>query len=383
MQDNHQQRASLARARRVVVKAGTRVLVSENGQPSARRIRSLVRQLAALRRSGREVVFVTSGAIGAGMQALNLPSRPTELPALQTAAAVGQHRLMHQYGRYFDEEGIPVAQVLLTHDDLQVRERHLNARNALNYMLSQGIIPIVNENDAVSVSEIRFGDNDVLASLVAILTDADALALLTTTDGLRRFLPDNRSERIAWLPDVTPATLALAGGKGSPLSSGGMASKLQSAQNAARHGVQCIIADGRRPGILHEVFSGADTGTLIGAGKAGNGVPMRKRWLGYFRRPAGTLVIDAGAVNALRVRGNSLLPIGVLRVNGTFRRGDAVDIIDESDSRVAVGIASHTSDVARSLLGKRSPEVRALLGDGYEPELVHRDNLYLFPALSP
>jgi len=375
MDDHSQFRARLSKAKRVVVKVGTRVLVAENGKPATHRIRSLVRQLSALHQTGVEVIFVTSGAIGAGMEAMQLNDRPSELAALQTAAAVGQHRLMNQYGRYFESSGITIAQVLLTHDDLQVRERHLNARSAINYMLKRGIIPVVNENDAVSVNEIRFGDNDVLASLVAILSDADALLLLTTTDGLRQFQPDGRSHRIPFIKSVTSSELGLAIGKGSALSTGGMASKLESAGNAARQGIQCIIADGLKPNVINRVFAGEDTGTLIGGGGESL-IPMRKRWFGYFRKSTGNVVIDDGAVRALTKNGNSLLPIGITAVNGEFKRGDVIDILTSVSDVIARGISNYDASIVRANIGRRSSQM-VTGSEVYDPEIIHRDNMIL------
>lgn len=375
MDDQSQFRARLSKSKRVVVKVGTRVLVAENGKPATHRIRSLVRQLSALHQTSVEVIFVTSGAIGAGMEAMQLNDRPSELAALQTAAAVGQHRLMNQYGRYFESSGITIAQVLLTHDDLQVRERHLNARSAINYMLKRGIIPVVNENDAVSVNEIRFGDNDVLASLVAILTDADALLLLTTTDGLRQFLPDGRSRRIPFIKSVTSSELGLAIGKGSALSTGGMASKLESAGNAARQGIQCVIADGLKPNVINRVFAGEDTGTLIGVGGESL-IPMRKRWFGYFRKSTGNVVIDDGAVRAITKNGNSLLPIGITAVNGEFKRGDVIDIMNLRSEVIARGISNYDTSIVRTNMGLRSSQMDTG-SEVYDPEIVHRDNMIL------
>jgi len=374
MMDDHSLfRARLSQAKRVVVKVGTRVLVAENGKPATPRIRSLVRQLSALQQTGVDVIFVTSGAIGAGMEAMQLNDRPSELAALQTAAAVGQHRLMNQYGRYFESAGITIAQVLLTHDDLQVRERHLNARSAINFMLKRGIIPVVNENDAVSVNEIRFGDNDVLASLVAILADADALLLLTTTDGLRQFQPDGRSRRIPFVKSVTPNELGLAIGKSSSLSTGGMASKLESAGNAARQGIQCVIADGLKPRIINRVFAGEDTGTLIGAGSESH-LPMRKRWFGFFRKSSGNVMIDDGAARAIMTKGNSLLPIGITAVNGDFKRGDVIDIMNLRLDVIARGISNYDSSVVRMNMGRRSSQMDTG-SDVFDPEVIHRDNM--------
>ncbi len=372
-------RAALRAARRIVIKIGSRVLVQPTGRPEGERIQSLVREMAALRREGREVVLVTSGAIGTGMNALGLRRRPTRLPNLQMAAAVGQSRLMNLYDRLFAAEGCLVGQVLLTHDDLKHRVRHLNARHTMRAMLTRGVIPIVNENDAVAVDEIKLGDNDVLASLVVHLLDADLLILLTTADGLREAEPGGRSRRIPLVPAVTREILALARGKGGELSSGGMASKLESAAAAVRGGAAVVIADGRREGVLREVLAGGDTGTLFPSGgrAAAAALCARARWIAFFHKPCGTLVIDDGARRALEQGGKSLLPIGVRNTEGDFAAGAAVDVRALDQTLVARGLAGYSSAELRRIQGRRSADIAGILGAGKPDEVIHRDNLVL------
>lgn len=373
-------RQALQAARRIVIKIGSRILVQPSGRPETQRIQSLVREIAALKHAGREIVVVTSGAIGAGMDALGLRRRPTSLPDLQMAAAIGQSRLMHLYDRWFSAERCLVGQVLLTHDDLKHRTRHLNARNTMLTMLRRGAIPIVNENDVVAVDEIKLGDNDVLAALVVHLLDADLLILLTTSDGLRETDAEGRSRRVSLVPSVTREVLALARGKGSELSSGGMATKLESADAAVKAGAAVVIADGRKPGILQGVLAGEDTGTLIPpAGRADRGAVLsaRARWIAFFHRPAGTLIVDDGARRALEQNGKSLLPIGVKKTEGEFDAGAAVDIKALDQTLVARGLVAFSSRDLRRIQGRRTDAIAGILGPGKQEEVVHRDNMVL------
>jgi glutamate 5-kinase len=370
-------RARLREARRLVVKIGSRVLVDPAGKPEIRRIRGLVGQLAAARRGGCEIVVVSSGAIGTGMQALGMRTRPTSIPDLQMAAAVGQSRLMALYDKLFSKQGLLAGQVLLTHDDLKDRVRHLNARNTMMNFLRHGIVPVVNENDAVAVDEIKFGDNDLLASLVALLIDAQALVLLTTVDGFRAPLGATRTRRVPFLPGVDEDVLAHAVGKGSPLSTGGMASKLQSAAVVVGSGIPVVIADGRRKGCLSRVMAGGDEGTLIAspAVAADGSLPRRKLWIAYFHKPAGNLVIDDGARDALVRKGRSLLPIGVRDVQGSFGQGAVVNVVSSSGNVIARGLADYSSDEVRRIMGRKTAEIAAILGYRDYDAVIHRDNM--------
>lgn len=372
-------RAAFSAARRVIVKVGTRVLVNERGTPELRRLRALVRDLADLHDSGREVVLVTSGAIGSGMEALGLKSRPKKLPELQMAAAVGQGRLMSQYERLFARRNIRVGQVLLTYDDLRDRVRHVNARSTMLTLLANRVIPIVNENDVVSVDEIKVGDNDVLASLVTSLIGADALILLSTTDGLKAGKPSGRvrAARVPWVEAVTERELRLVFGKESALSTGGMASKLRAAQVAIEAGAISVIADGRMPRVLSRLVSGEDLGTFIGGASRRRSSSSRKMWIAYFNRPRGTVVIDDGACDALTKKGKSLLPAGVRDVEGRFRRGALLNIRTADGSLVARGLSEYSSDEIRAIHGKKTAEIVRLLGSKAADEIVHRDNMVI------
>jgi glutamate 5-kinase len=372
-------RAALRTSHRIVIKIGSRILVQQSGQPETERIQALVRAIAALKLGGREIVVVTSGAIGTGMDALGLLRRPAHLPDLQMAAAIGQSRLMTIYARLFTAEHCLIGQVLLTHDDLKHRTRHLNARNTMLRMLQRGVIPIVNENDVVAVDEIKLGDNDVLASLVVHLLDADLLILLTTTDGLRETDSSGRSRRVPIIPTITKEVLKLASGKGGELSSGGMLSKLESADAATKAGAAVVIADGRKPGILQCILAGEDTGTLIpAAGQTPQDtLSARERWIAYFHKPAGTLIIDDGARRALEQNGKSLLPIGIKKIEGDFDAGVVVDIKTIDQTLIARGLVAYSSRDIRLIQGQRTNAIAGILGTGKCDEIIHRDSMVL------
>ena len=378
--DTHlQQREKLRAARRVVVKIGSRVLVQRNGRPDLRRLRELTRDLAGLRKRGVDVIVGSSGAIGSGMQALDMKRRPTAIAELQMAAAVGQSRLMAIYEKLFSRERCRIGQVLLTHADLKDRTRHLNARNTLLAMLERGIIPIINENDVVAVEEIKFGDNDLLAALVALLVPADLLVLLTTVDGFRAPAGTGRTRRVACLNGLTGETLALAKGKGSELSTGGMASKLCAADMVAQVGAAVVIANGRAPHIISRVLAGADVGTLLTTPQqAGRGA--FKRWLAYFQKPAGVLTIDDGAHKALAQKGSSLLPVGIRTVEGEFEAEAVVDIRTLDGHLMARGLVEYASADLRKIAGHHTDDLVALLGGEGPEEAVHRDKLVLLKS---
>ncbi|HIE10106.1 MAG TPA: glutamate 5-kinase, partial [Kiritimatiellae bacterium] len=325
------------------------------------------------------VVLVSSGAIGCGMAALGMRRRPQSLPELQTAAAVGQTRLMAAYQRVFGRYRVLTAQLLLTHDDLRNRQRHLNARNTLMTLLRRGAVPIVNENDVVAVDEIKVGDNDFLAALVAMLIGADLLVLLTTTNGIRRpRRGGRRTDRVPVIRSLTPELRRLVGRHKDHLSVGGMATKLEAAQMAAAAGIPTVIADGRRKRCLQEICSGAPVGTLVIADRRRSSMPARKRWIAFFHRPQGALVVDEGARDALRRRGRSLLPIGVREVRGDFPAGAVVDILDPRGNLVGRGLVGYSSQQIRLIRGRPTGAIQAILGTRDYDEVIHRDNMMLF-----
>ncbi|MDI6402600.1 glutamate 5-kinase [Balneolaceae bacterium ANBcel3] len=365
--------------RRVVVKVGSRVLVDDSGRPDPVRIASLIDQVAGLQKSGLEVVFVSSGAIAAGVEAIGWKQRPVNLPDLQMAAAIGQGVLLNIYTEQLKRHGFRLGQVLLTHTDLNDRVRHLNARNSMMAMFRNRVIPVVNENDVVAVDEIRFGDNDLLAAMVATLVDADLLILLTTSDGLYRTENGKMIDRIPFLQDITDETLDMALGKGSSWSSGGMASKLQSADRAIRAGTPVVIANGHQQDILNEVINGRDVGTLIMCRSDQKKLNARKKWIAFFHRPQGSIFVDDGAVAAIIEKGFSLLPVGIERTEGRFRAGALVNIRNVKGKVIARGLTSYSRDDIERVRGKRSADIPFVLGDRHHEEVIHRDNMVLIP----
>ncbi len=363
--------------RRIVIKAGSRILVDDRGRPDPVQITSLIDQIAALQKQGYEVIFVSSGAIAAGVQALGWKHRPDGLSDLQMAAAVGQGVLLNFYSEKLAQHECRLGQVLLTHADLNDRVRHLNARNTIMAMLRNRIIPVINENDVVAVDEIRFGDNDLLAAMAATLIDADLMVLLTTSDGLHRTEDGRLTERIPLLKDITDETLEMAQGKGSSWSSGGMASKLQSADRANQAGTPVIIADGHQQNVLQRLLQGEDLGTLISGPANRQRLKARKKWIAFFHRPQGSIFVDEGAGQAITREGYSLLPVGVSRTEGKFRAGALVNIRNAEGKTIARGLTSYDREDIERIKGKRSADIPFILGARHHVEVIHRDNMVL------
>jgi glutamate 5-kinase len=355
-------RDSLKSVSRIVVKLGTGVLTDSRKRIDPDQLEQIVAQIAALRRAGKEVVLVTSGAVGAGMGALGFESRPTDLAEKQACAAVGQPLLMAAYEKLFGVHGLVVAQVLLTHDDLEHHERHLNARNTLVTLLAQGAVPIINENDAVSFTEIKFGDNDKLSALVASLLPADLLVMLTTVNGVIKDFGTKNAKTIPVIEKIDAGIQGLAGGTASETAVGGMKSKIEAAKIVVRSGIPLVIASGKNKNALAQILDGQDEGTLFVARP--NRLQGRKRWIAFFHHPKGTLFVDNGAKLALREKGKSLLPPGVTRCEGEFAAGDVVRIRDLDGMEFARGIARFDSGAVRE---RKLPK----------EELVHRDDLVI------
>ena len=367
-------RQSLTDARRWVVKIGSAVL-TDNGQGlNKASIERLAQSVIALREDGAEVIIVSSGAVAAGLARLNMTMRPSALDQLQAAAAVGQSSLVQAYEAAFAPSGYLCAQILLSHDDVRSRERYLNARATLQTLLAQGVIPIVNENDTVVTDEIRFGDNDTLAALVANLIDADLLVMLTDQAGL--FNTDPRATPDAQLiteADAHDTTLDKMVSEGTALGRGGMISKLRAARLAARSGTLAIIADGREPETVRALKRGASLGTLLTTDKQPQ--PARKQWLASLLYPKGAVTLDDGAVRGICDLGRSLLPVGVVDVSGDFVRGDLVRCLDTGGQEIARGLCNYSAVEARKLRGRASTDIESILGFGGDEELIHRDNL--------
>jgi len=364
-------------ARRVVVKVGSSLVTNEGRGLDATAIGEWCRQMSALVREGREVIMVSSGAIAEGMKRLGWTTRPSQIHELQAAAAVGQMGLAQMYETKLRENGLGSAQVLLTHADLADRERYLNARSTLLTLLKLGVLPVINENDTVVNDEIKFGDNDTLGALVANLVEADALVILTDQKGLYSADPrkDPTAEFVAVAQAGDPQLEAMAGGAGSSLGRGGMITKILAAKRAAGSGASTVIAWGREPDALLRLSHGESIGTLLVAPTQKQ--KARKQWMVDHLQLRGSVTVDAGAVQMLRVGGSSLLPIGMTAVEGDFSRGDVIAIRAADGGEVARGLANYASAEARLLCRKPSGAFEKLLGYMAEPEMVHRDNLVL------
>jgi glutamate 5-kinase len=363
------ERAALTNAKRVVVKIGSRLIA----EAPASRPATIADQVAALRKTNHEVVIVSSGAIALGLPRLKLTSRPTEMPALQAAAAVGQSRLMQMWEHAFGAHQIEIGQVLVTHDDLGDRRRFLSARQTLRELLDRGVVPIINENDTVATEEIKFGDNDQLAALVCNLVSADVLVILTDVEGVR----DASGVRMPIVHDIDREAAPVAGGSTSGVGSGGMASKVGSARIVTRTGVPAIVAPGREPDVLQKVLAGNDLGTLFVPPRPGGTLSSRKHWIAYGSKPSGKLTVDDGAARALREAGKSLLPAGVLGVDGDFELGDTVSIVTRSGDEFARGLAAYPADDLRKIQGLQSAGIEARLGYKSTDEAIHRDDLVI------
>ncbi|MEW6332399.1 MAG: glutamate 5-kinase [Pseudomonadota bacterium] len=367
-------RDSLKTKRRVVVKIGSALLTRDGQGLNSDGIRDWAAQIAQLRTRGLELVLVSSGAVAAGMQRLGRSMRPSALHELQAMAAVGQMNLVQVYESAFQRHGLHTAQVLLTHDDLTDRGRYLNSRTTLRTLLGFGVIPVINENDTVATEEIRFGDNDTLAALVANLIEADLLLILTDQRGLYERDPrqDPDAKLLSEGKAGDPQLLSMAGGSGA-LGRGGMRSKLLAAEKAARSGASTVIAPGREANVIVRVLDGEPVGTHLQA--AQGRVAARKQWLAGQLRAMGKLRLDAGAVKVIRDGGKSLLPVGVKAVEGAFTRGEIVSCLDPDGNEVARGLVNYSSEEAGRIIGKASDKIESILGYIDEPELIHRDNM--------
>jgi len=367
----------MSRGKRIVVKVGTSTLTEADGRVDHVWLADLARQTAALRAAGDHVVIVSSGAIAAGVETLGLPARPTELTALQAAAAVGQVRLIGTYDEIMATEGVHIAQVLLTRHDTGHRQAYVYACRTLERLLEMGIVPVVNENDTTAVEEIRFGDNDTLAALVGVMVRADLVVLLSDIGGLYDHDPgqDESAVLLDRVEALTDEVVAAAGGSGSEFGTGGMATKVDAARILMKAGIPMVVCDGHRPDVLLAASAGEPVGTYF-VGGTGE-VEARKLWIAFAGNPQGTIVVDQGARDALCLRGTSLLPAGVLRVEGRFPQGAPVSIVDEAGVQLARGLSDFASEDLDRAKGHTSTEIASI-----EPALagrvvVHRDQLVI------
>ncbi len=347
---------------RVVVKFGTGILTDENRQLDPNRVGQLVAQVSELHRKGKEILIVTSGAVGAGMGTLGYEKRPIQLSELQACAAVGQSRLMTIYTELFSKHGINAAQVLLTHDDVEHHDRHLNVRNTLITLLNHNVIPIINENDVVSTTELKFGDNDKLSAIVATLLPADLLIILTSVDGLIENFGKTNERVIPFVNKVDSNTEKLAGGTVSQLSVGGMKTKIEAAKIVVRSGIPMIIASGKKKDTLANVSALKDEGTLFVPNE--KKLKGRKRWIAFFHHPKGAIFVDNGAKIALREKGKSLLSPGIIKCEGQFSSGDVISICDVDGTEFARGITRYSVEQICS-------------NEKITNEVVHRNDLVI------
>jgi len=359
--------------RRIVIKLGTRVLTSGVSDLDTGRIAAICRQVAALRAAGTEVVIVSSGAVGLGMGRLGLARRPRELTRKQACAAVGQGLLMQTWQRGFEPHGVNVAQVLLTHDDLRVRTRHVGVKDTLRQLIAYGTVPVINENDTVSASEIQFGDNDTLSAMVAVLIEADHLVILSMAPGLI----DRRGggQVVPVVERITHEIDAMAGGTSDATSTGGMISNISAAKLATRSGCGVFIASGEEPDVLPRLFAGRGSGTFFVP--AGIRMESRKRWLAYYQRPSGTISVNANAATALREHGRSLLAVGVTGSFGEFDAGDIVNIAGADGGVFARGRTGYSSAEISGISGRKGEELKSLFPSRKRLEVVHRNDLVL------
>jgi len=362
--------------RRIVIKVGTSTLTHGTEHLNRQNILEIVQQIAKLHQGGDEIILVSSGAQAAGRERMNFPDFGRSVPAKQMLSAVGQGRLMYIYAEMFDIFGITVGQVLLTRDDLSDRRRYINARDTLHTLLHHQIVPIVNENDTIATTEIRVGDNDNLSAMVASALEADLLIILTDQPGLYTADPRTHDDAqlIKSISKIAPETYALAGGSGSKLGTGGMTTKIEAAQTATRSGVTTVIAAGTAPYIIARIAAGEDVGTRFEA--TSSHIESRKRWL-ITERVQGTLIIDDGASGVLRLKGASLLPVGVLRCEGAFARGEAVAIQDPQSNTIAHGLSNYSSEELSQICGVKSAEINGILGYSYGDYVIHRNHLVL------
>jgi len=367
-------RSILTQSTRWVIKIGTALLTDSHAGLRRDVMESLSDQVCCLLNDGMQVVLVSSGSIGEGMRRLGWKHRPDKVHLLQAAAAIGQIGLVHSYEAAFQQRGVHAAQILLTHADLASRQRYLNARNTIRELLDLGVVPIVNENDAVVNEEIRFGDNDTLSALAANLIDAECLILLTDQNGLYDVNPrqSDQAQLVRYGKADDPSLLELAGEAGES-GRGGMITKLQAAQKASRSGSCTIIASGQEQDVLLRLRGGEEMGTLLSPGK--ERIAARKQWLAGQLRGNGKLILDNGAVSVLKDAGKSLLPVGVTAVEGEFTRGEIVTCIDRKGQEIARGLVNYNSDEARRIIGQPSQNIERILGYYGESELIHRDNI--------
>ena len=370
-------RNEIKNAVRVVVKIGTSTLTYNNGKLNLFRIEKLVRELADLANQGKEIILVTSGAVGAGLDRLGSTERPKTIPEKQAVAAIGQGILMHMYEKLFAEYGQIVAQVLLTRENSVKHKLYINSRNTLLTLLKMGVIPVINENDAIAIDELKIGDNDTLSATVATIVDADLLIILSDIEGVFTANPQNdpTAQLIEEITDITPEIEELAGGAGSKLGTGGMYTKIQAAKIAVNAGVTMVIASGALEGVVRNILSGEKIGTIVPAKE--QHLQVRKSWLAFGAMIKGELIVDEGCEKALITEGSSLLSVGIVEVKGTFDQGNSVRILSKQGREIARGLANYNSEEIKKICGKNTNNISKILGSKLYDEVIHRDNMVI------
>ncbi|MDO9107731.1 MAG: glutamate 5-kinase [Coriobacteriia bacterium] len=367
----------MAANRRIVIKVGTSTLACAEGGLDLDVASDITRQIHALKSDGWQPILVSSGAIAAGIRALGMAAKPTDMPSLQASASVGQVRILGMYAELFGEFGMVVGQVLLTRNDTKDRQAYLHARDTFDRLLSLGCVPIVNENDTIAVDEIRFGDNDTLAALVAVMVGADLVVLLSDIEGLYSADPrlDAEAELLEHVSELTEQMLSAAGGAGSAMGSGGMLTKVEAAKVLMRAGIPMVVCDGRRVDVITDAALGKPVGTYFAG--ANQAIGARKLWIAVGHKPTGHIVIDDGAREALTLRGKSLLPAGVVGVFGTFMPGDAIELRDGQGGVVARGLTAVSSADLDRVKGMKSAQIAKDAQHVVGVEVVHRDHLVI------
>ena len=371
---SEERQAILAKVKKVLIKIGSGVLTGKEGL-DLDIIDQLVDDIAELKKEGRHIVMVSSGAVASGRHRMGITRKLKNVPEKQAAAAIGQGRLMRVYSNAFGRHGINVAQMLLTMSDLTERHRFINVRNTLSQLLEWGVVPIINENDTVAVDEIKFGDNDNLAAMMANLIGADLLINLTNTDGFYDCNPKThkKAKPIRLVREITPDIEAAATADADPVGTGGMKSKIMAAQKVTVCGIPCVIASGKKKGVFAEIFSGRETGTLFLA--RAECLNSKEHWIAFTLRSRGKLILDDGARNAILKQGKSLLPSGIIAVEGDFAAGDPVACIDSAGNQIAKGLVNYSSDEIKKIQGLKTAQIEQELGYKDYDEVIHRDNM--------
>ncbi|MDD3819016.1 MAG: glutamate 5-kinase [Actinomycetota bacterium] len=369
----------LSGVKRMVVKIGSSSLTAENGRLDRASIKKFVNEVSSLTRKGMEIIIVTSGAIAAGLESLGISKKPDDLTLLQAAASIGQVKLMSLYSELFSKNSIKTGQILLTHEDTTRRQQYLNIRNTINNLINLKVIPVINENDSVATDEIKFGDNDRLAAMVAVLAEADILVILTDIEGMYDKDPRIYSDAklISFIGKIDKNIEDSAGGIGSTYGIGGMKSKIKAAEICSFSGIGTIIASSRVKNILNKIISGDDVGTFF-APRAGKRVKSVKKWIAFGKRTRGTIVIDKGAEEAVLNNGKSVLPVGVVEVRGKFSRGDTLEVLSLEGKLIAKGITNFSSEELEKIKGKNRKKILSEFGTSMCDEVIHRDGLVVF-----